>query len=190
MIDLTALTPLQLMLALALIFLAAVGANHICHALLVGAKSLRRIEPPAESQPEPAPQMTVIPPWSEPVEDPEPIPPAWRQQLALEPAPMCPPLAKADSREWRFTPFRPTRHVADLAPTGEWKVVGGVDPLDVEEPEPPKQMPGFEVGEARGRFIKDPTVAAAAKLLPKKRGKRPVTVDLGEMGTRTVEVSA
>jgi hypothetical protein len=143
---------------------------------------------------EPEPQMTVIPPWSQPADDPEPVPPAWRERLALESAPTFASMPLPGHKSvWRFKPWG----LDDPDHTGAWPIIQGVDAMDLDmEPGQPQVDPAaqrrFERSEAemsalaaaqgftaRERFIKDPAIAEAARLLPEKRSKRAkATVDL------------
>ncbi len=175
MIQLT-LSPFQLMGVLAVLFLAAVGACHLCHAILVGGRDMRRLnttppEPVSAPEPVPAPVTQVfVEPWADRDDDAELLP-ASRYAAETEQTPMCPPLPKADSLAWNFKGFG----LDDPQRTGAWPIIKGFDELDLDEQlAEPKQMPGFEVTEGdRKRFVQsDAQLAEAAEKVSAKRPKR------------------
>lgn len=131
--------------------------------------------PVAEAEPEPEPvvSMTVIPPWPERVEDPDPVPVAWRARLELEEAPLFGRLPDHVS-VWRYQDW----HLDDPYRTQMMRIIDGVaeDDLDVDLGEP-QPLPGFEVSAADRRRLSlpDELIAEVTAALPSRKAKAEVS---------------
>lgn len=93
--------------------------------------------------------MEVIPPWPKLVEEPEPVPVAWRRRAELEAAPMFGGLPAHES-VWRFDGW----NLDDPDRTQMMRIIDGVDAddLDMDLGEP-KPLRGFEVDPAARRGL-------------------------------------
>lgn len=127
-----------------------------------------------EVEPEPAAEpaetvvpMKVIPVWPKRVEEPEPVPVAWRRRLELETAPMCGRLPAHEST-WRFDGWK----LDDPQRTQMMPIIGGVvaDELDMDLGEP-KPLPGFEVdpGAHKRLSLSDELIAEVTASLPSRQ---------------------
>lgn len=127
---------------------------------------------PVVAEPEPAavPVVAVapkvIPPWPKRVEDPDPVPVAWRARLEQETAPLFGKLPDHES-VWRM----PSWNLDDPFRTQMMRIIGGVpaDELDVDLGDP-QPLPGFEVDEAARRRLSLPPelVAEVTAALPSR----------------------
>lgn len=197
-IDLTAIPALAAAAIVAILFFAAVGVVCIGEYIRMGYRGDMRHRRDEKQEPASEP--------AEPVSAPEP---AVEVQVYERPAPdLLPPapphvsevpiygrmpvgLPQCDSIDWRFEWERP----AVPFPTGSFPVVVLNDDIEGYQVSavPARQLPGFEVDEAARKHFRPTTDAAlreAAELLAAKRERRKVSVDLGELGVRTAEVSA
>lgn len=129
---------------------------------------------PAEVEPEPAVEpvetvvpMKVIPPWPKRVEEPEPVPVAWRARLERETAPLFGRLPEHVST-WRM----PSWILDDPERTQTMRIIGGVvaEEPDVDLGEP-KPLPGFEVDPAAHRrlSLSEELIAEVTASLPSRR---------------------
>lgn len=177
--DLTALTAIQLVIVAAILFLAAVGALALVFAIVIGWWTGRKPAPRSEPvsvasavRPEPDPIVVVEAAPREMLLPPAPI------DLADAPISRQIPmrLPQYDSTSWKFVWAKP----ADPHATGSFPEIR----LELEDDAvvPPKQLPGFEIGDvpARDRFaaLTDAALVEAATKLPPKRSKRKAKADL------------
>jgi hypothetical protein len=150
-----------------------------CVAIILGTKWMRASREVPTAPLAVVEPMKVVPPWPDVVDDGPGLKPGpgHRRRLELESAPLAPESLPKYPSLVRFKDW----DLDDPDRTSAWPVLRGVDAmdLDVDLPEP-QQLPGFEVERtARKRFeVRDPALAEAAKLLPRKPRKAKAAVDL------------
>lgn len=201
-IDLTAIPLWAAVTITVVLFLAAVGAVFLGNRILAGLRSTHALsdEPPAESEP----PMVVVAPWSDAGTSDVLTGVVWRREIEAATAPVFESTPLPDHVSvWRMPEWK----LDDPDRTQLWPIIKGYDAEDLDPgPEPevdPNTRRRFvrsdaEMGalavaqgfESAGEQVKDPAIAEAAKWLPKARTSRRLSIDLGELGVRTAEVSA